>query len=929
MVPVTSRGAAGSQQNGGRGVRPVPDADVADFVRALRALKVAAGKPSFQELQRRTRIARSTLADALNVQRRELPRLEVCLALVSACGGGREDLVQWRAEWLRIAQLRESGADPLLPATAPQAEPARSELPQQSGAAPSGRRFLPLGLRDFTAREAEHAAILTAIDRTAPGSPTVLAIDGMAGVGKTALAVQIGHSVAGSYPDGQYYLDLHAHTAGRPPVAPDDALDALLRASGQVTGTLPRELDERAGLWRAVLADQRALVVLDNAATAEQVRPLLPGAGSALVLITSRQRLVGLDAASMAASLSLDVLSAEAGALLFGRVLGPRADAEPDAVRRLVALCGYLPLAIRIAAARLRHRPTWTVEQLADRLGVELRRLDELTTADLAVAAVFETSFPQLPAAEGRAFTLLGLHPGTDIDAAAAGALFGRSSESAERSLEALLDGHLLEQHRMARYTLHDLLRIHGANRAAGLPVPEREAALRRLVEHYLFRAGQAMNALYPQERLRRPQLTPPAWAAAEFADSCAAVRWLDEERANLVSLAGLPGLPQQIIDLSATVARYLERGAYGAEALLLHGRALSLAQAEGATGTEAGALRFLGLTHLQLQDYSRAHDMFQQALSVLETIEDDTRADGSRSSAAVISLRAVTFNNLGATCGRMGRLSQARDHFERAWTLGRSVGDSVNEALALVNLGLILRRLGRFEEALQTLQQALELHQRMDNKAAQSISHDNLGVVHRLLGHHEDALTHHKQALALDREANDRVGEAITMDNLGLVLMLQGDLTEALEHFERSLELSREIGDLANEGLTLGNLGTLMRLRGELSAARELHGQALTLFRDGNEPPLNLAEALNNLGETSAAIGDPAQAQQLHQEALDLATASGDPVEIARSRELLGNVLHTVGDESGAQAEHELAVSAYRRMGLPRAESLAARGCC
>lgn len=907
-APMGHFGMPGIQQNPAPGE---PAGSVGEFILALRALKVGAGKPSLQELQRRSGVPRSTLADALNPRRRELPKLEVVLALVRACGGGGPEEQRWRAAWKRVAQATD-GVRIQTVGTAPDApsEPTAPTAPTAPAA--SGRNFLPPGPADFTAREKEVLSIIEAAGTTAEAGPALLAVDGMAGVGKTALAVHAGHRLAHLFPDGQYYLDLHAHTVGQDPVDPAAALDTLLRTHGRSADSIPAGLAERAAAWRAELADHRVLLVIDNAASAEQVRPLLPGSGGSLVLVTSRRRLVSLEGGR---SLSLDLLSAADAVLLFQRVLGPRADAEPEAVAAIVELCGRLPLAIRIAAARLRHRSSWSVALLVERLSDERRRLGELATSDLAVAAAFQTSFNHLAWQEQRVFAQLGLVPGADVDARAVAALVGLRTDDAERSLEGLLDAHLVEQLQADRYTLHDLLRIHSAAQAASLPEAERENALRQLFDHYRYWASIAMDAMFPNERYRRPEIKPPNGVTEEFTDRTAAVNWLDTERSNLVAASGLPGLPQHAIDLSAILARYLERGAHGKQALVLHERALRLARAAGDVVAEAGALRFIGLTHLQLRDYRSALAALEEAMAVLQ---EHGRKD---------SLAAV-LNNLGAVHGLLGRLDRSLHHFEQALRLSRAEGDDSNEAIAVGNLGLIHRRQGRLEESLALNREALELQRRLGNTIGQSISLDNLGVTCRHLGRLDEALEHHRQALVLDREGNDRTGELITIDNLGLIHFLMGDHAAALARFEEAITLSRQLEDRTSEGIALGNIGNVRREQGRTEEALRHHRTALDLIR-AHDGTLNLAEALNNLGETLSALGTPEPALPLHTEALEIAETCGDPIETARSRDLLGRVQHQLGDQRAARELHALAREAYLRMGLPQAAALAARGCC
>jgi tetratricopeptide (TPR) repeat protein len=880
---------------------------VEEFVLALRALKVSVGNPSLQELRRKSGVARSTLADALNPRRAELPRLDVVLALVRACGCGPEEAEQWRARWRRAAQ----DADEVR-----LRRPAQPDAAQAAGEAPrKGRNHLPPLPADFTARDGELDSIVAAAETAeaaASGTPVLLTVDGMAGVGKTVLAVHAGHRLAPRFADGQYFLDLHGHTPGREPLDPAAALESLLRGLGVSGKAIPDGLAERSALWRAELDGRSVLLILDNAASADQVRPLLPGGGASMVLITSRGRLPSLEGAR---SVSLEPLPTPDAATLFHRVLGERAEAQPAAVRTIVELCGNLPLAVRIAASRLKHRPSWPIALLAERLRDERRRLGELSVAEMAVSAAFQTSFDNLREAECRMFTFLGLHPGSDIDAEAAAALAGVDFEQAERSLEGLVDGNLLEQRRPGRYTFHDLLRLHSAQQANGFAADERAAALRRLLDHYRYQASLAMNAFAPNERDRRPRIEPPDRTAPAFPDRTAAVAWLEDERANLVAVTTLTGFDRHVADLSLILTRYLERGAHGGHALELHGRALEAARRLGDRLAEAGALRGIGLTQLQRRGFDAALEVFGQALDILES--EDGKA-----------MQAGVLNNVGAVHGLLGHLAQGKDHFEQALELSRAAGDEQNEAISLNNLALVLRRMGALQEAQARNRDALRLQQRRDDKIGQSIAYDNLGVISRHLGLLDEALEYHRQALRLDREGNDRAGETITVDNIGLVHVAMGSYGEAMACFEQSMALGVEIQDELSEALALSNIGTVHRLRGDAERARSHQERALAVLRETNED-LVLAETLNDFGETLYALADFPAARAAHEEALAITRDAGEPLETARCRELLGNALHALEEHQSAREQHTLALREYQRMHLPRAESLRARACC
>src|SRR5712692_3772799 len=367
---------------------------------------------------------------------------------------------------------------------------ARGRVPAAGGsAAAAATRTLPRDIAGFTGRSAEIGQLMAAVADVASGGGAVgiCAIGGMAGIGKTTLAVHAAHQLAGRFPDGQIFLPLHGHTPGQRPVDPADALASLLLAAGIAAGQIPPGLDGRAGCWRDYLAGKKVLLVLDDAAGHEQVRPLLPGTAGSLVVITSRPRLTAL---ADAAVISLDTLPPDEAVLLLTRLAGGPGLGPGDAGAGEVArLCGYLPLAIGMLAAQLRHHPAWTAEGLATDLAAARDRLELMHAENTSVAAAFDLSYQDLPADQQRLFRRLGLHPGPDIDARAAAALDDTTLAAARRGLEGLYGQHLITEPARGRYRLHDLLREHARALAAADDPAVGQAATGRLLDYYLHAA--------------------------------------------------------------------------------------------------------------------------------------------------------------------------------------------------------------------------------------------------------------------------------------------------------------------------------------------------------------------------------------------------------------------------------------------------------
>jgi DNA-binding SARP family transcriptional activator/tetratricopeptide (TPR) repeat protein len=589
---------------------------------------------------------------------------------------------------------------------------------------------LPYDLPDFAGRAADLGRLRTIADAV-----VITAIDGMAGIGKTALAVHAAHRLAPRYPDGQLFCDLHAHTPGAPPVEPDVALELLLRMLGVPPESIPDGLDQRTARWRTELAGRRVLVVLDNAASAAQVRPLLPGSPACLALITSRRRLGVVEGATV---LSLDVLPPAEALELFRAVAGERrAAAEPAATAEVIELCGQLPLAIRIAATRLAHRPQWTVASLARRLRAETDRLAELTLDDRGVGSAFALSYAHLEPEQQRLFRLLGLHPGADFDSWSAAALAGWPPAQAESVLEALVDAHLLRSPTAGRYTFHDLLREY----ARRLAIDEGDRPRRRLHDYYLAAATVATDLIAREARRFEPALAEPPRQLPPLADLDAALAWLTAEHPTLVAVAAAT----EDWQLACVLRAFFELRGHFADWRATHERALALA----ADDPRATALLRFNLGGLAMWTGRLAESIDHLRLAAA--------AGGDR------HLQATALTSLGMVEHLAGRDTEAARHLRRALALDRT--NPRTTALGWNNLALTEGRLGRADAALAHHRQALELARRIDSASAMRGILLGLGETSLRLG--RPAAEPFRQALELARAGRFRMQEGLALDGL------------------------------------------------------------------------------------------------------------------------------------------------------------------
>jgi tetratricopeptide (TPR) repeat protein len=741
----------------------------------------------------------------------------------------------------------------------------------------------------------------------------ISAVSGTAGVGKTALALRWAHRVRAGFPDGQLYVNLRGYDPDQP-LSPGYVLAGFLRALGVPGADIPPELDERAASYRSLLDGRRMLIVLDNAATVEQVRPLLPGTPSALVVVTSRDALAGLVARHGARRLDLDLFPSEDAVVLLGALIGERVVAEPDAAAALAGQCSWLPLALRIAAELAATRPAVSLTELVAELVDEQRRLELLDAGGdsrTAVRAVFSWSYLHLPAEAARAFRLIGLHPGPDLDLYAAAALTDIGRERAQRLLDLLARGHLVTPTSPGRYGMHDLLRAYASDRAADEDSEDEcRAALTRLFDHYLATAAAAMDILHPVEQYRRPRIPPPATPTPPVVDSTTARTWLDAERVTLTAVCAHTvawGWPGHTTGLASTLFRYLEVGAHYPDAVAIHAHALRAARDASDPTGEAHALTNLGTVYRRQGYYPQAVTYNQQALALFRDIG---HRDGE----------ATALTSLGSVYWQQGRYPQAAEHHQQALALFRDIGHRDGEATALINLGTVYRRQGYYPQAAEHHQQALALFREIGHRDGEADVLDSLGLVYFRQGYYPQAAEHHQQALALCREIGHQVGEGYALDNLGAVHRRRGRYQQAAEHHQQALTLFREIGHRAGEAHALGNLGAVHRRRGRYQQAAEHHQQALTLSREIGHRT-GEAKALNGVGETHHATGQHEQAHAQHAAAFTLATQIGDRYEQARAHDGLAHTNHVAGDLDQARYHWHQALALYTDLGVPEAD--------
>jgi len=750
-------------------------------------------------------------------------------------------------------------------------------LPQKLGQVPVPAQ-LPPDVGAFTGRMTYLDQLDKLLDKARSGTPTAMviaAIDGTAGVGKTALAVHWAHQVADQFPDGQLYINLRGYAAGTP-LRPIEALASFLHAIGLPAEQVPTEVEEATAMYRSMLAGRQMLMILDNAQDPDQVRPLLPGSPGCLVVVTSRDRLSGLVARDGAHRVALDVLTIDETQALLTSVIGAaRIQAEADATAKLALVCGFLPLALRIAAANLVDNPHRTVDEYV----AELTAGDRLNSLEAgsgdqasAVGPAFDLSYARLPLAAQRMFRLLGLAPGPDVTSAAAAVLANTTIDEARLLLERLAAAHLLEQYEASRYAFHDLLRHYAAKRAQQDSAVEQRSALFRLYDYYLQAADSAARLLYPQT-LRLPGLATTNRRPTRFVEPARAMAWLDAERANLVAIT-----------------------------------------------TTAGALR---LHHVawRLADILRGYFVLRAFpvdwMTVARAGLAASRADGNKTARAAAHVGLLSYYWL------KGNYRLAIRHGKRALADTRQTGWTDGQINVLGNLGGLLSVTGQLEQAAEYLTEAMAMQEQIHEQRGLPFILNNLAWTHLQMGQLASAAEHAQQALLLNEKFQAPNGQALNHATLGEICHARGQLDAAADHFNEALSLYRALRFGGGEGETLRCLAEVYRDAGRSSHALELAQDALSLAHDYGNRRFE-ADALNTLAGLDNELGDKAKAMNGHQLAYEIACEIGSYYPQAEALLGLASVHQQAGRADTALAVALEAVEIARRSGLRPVEARA-----
>jgi len=764
---------------------------------------------------------------------------------------------------------------------------------------------LPPETVEFVGRS-EELGLLTRKD---DDPPRVSVIEGMPGVGKTALAVHAARSVSGQYPDGMFYLNLHTHDPGRPSLDPAEALHRLLLMLTVPAAQIPDAIGERAALWRAQLSRRRAVVILDDAAGHDQIRPLLPVAGRCLILITTRRSLPDLEGARV---LTLDVLSVDDAIMLFQGIAGKGTAHDEGEVATAVRLCGRLPLAIQLTAGRLAQDCPPRLADLVEELSQSPARLGGTGAASPEVMSAFDLSYGALEPDHQRFFRRLGVSPCAHVSLQAAAALGGGTLAEAEKALAALLDHHLLARALAGQFRFHDLIRGYAAARAAREdPEPEQRQAVGRLLDYYLHTADQADRVLQPFRRRMPVSVTHPPVTSPVLGTQEDAAAWLESEWRNILQAAQHAGRREwkrKCADLTHVLAGFVEIRAYWDEAIAAHTLALQACRdiADPARIAQAS---------LELSEVSQLTGRHEATLPLAEDAAAIYRSLADRRG------EAEALDQIGMAHLRAARSREALAYFHEARILYRAAADQHGVANTLSHSGIACWRLGHYPDAMGHLRDALSLYRDVGDRRGEAKTLNNLGRMQLYFGYHRDALEGYQKSLEIFSEIGGPQNEAILYHNIGAVHYYKGSYEEGLAAYRRALAIYRDIGDLPDEADVLNDIGAIYQ-------SAECHDEALIYHQKAKviaEEIGNLAQqvvALRGIADVRRGSGRHGEAFDHYHSALRLAREIGDPYEEAKILEGIAEATLSTQRPYAARIVFRQALDIFERLGVPEAES-------
>jgi DNA-binding SARP family transcriptional activator len=738
----------------------------------------------------------------------------------------------------------------------------------------------------------------------------VSVIEGMPGVGKTALAVRAARIVSGQYPDGMLYLDFHTHDPGRPSLDLAEALHRLLRMLIVPATQIPDAIGERAALWQAQLSRRRAVVILDDAARLDQIRPLLPAAGGrCLILITTRRRLPDLDGAR---TLNLDVLSVDDAITLFRRIAGQGGAQDEDKVATAVGLCGRLPLAIQLTAGRLAQDRPPTLAGLIEELSQSPAQLGGAGAASAEAMPAFDLSYRALEPDHQRFFRLLGMNPCAGFSLQAAAALGGCTLAEAEKALAALLDHHLLARAPADQFRFHDLIRGYAAVRAAREdPEPEQRQAVARLLDYYLHTADKADRVLYPFRRRMPVSVTHLPAASPALGTQEDAAGWLESEWRNILRAAQHAcrhEWKRKCADLTHVLADFVEIKAYWDEAITSHALALQACRDLADPARIAQASLELSVVSQQTGRHEAALSLAEDAAAMYRSL-DDRRGE------------AEALDQIGMAHQRAARCREALAYFHEARLLYHDAADRHGVANTLSHSGIACWHLGHYPDAMDHLRKALSLYRDAGDRRGEAKTLNNLGRMQLYCGYHRDALEGYQKSLEIFREIGGAQNEAILYHNIGGIYHYKGSYEEGLAACRRALAIYRDIGDLPNEADVLNDIGAIYQ-------SAECYDEALIYHQKAR----SIAEEIGNLSQQVIAIrriadvrrgsGQHGEAFDHYHTALRLAREIGDPYEEAKILEGIAESTLNTQQPYAARIVFRQALDIFERLGVPEAES-------